>query len=298
MTRWSLGACLGAGLAMAAITAGAPRVRAQASPDPSRVIIVTGGEASAPVPTLNEGPQSSVANTDIADQLFLHLADLGPTLITSGDHAFEPRLARSWTRRDSVTLAFDLDPRATLAGRRAGHVARCGLHLRARARPRPRAEPITTAAPHRVGDRRERPSSRDPIFASLRRAALRRRVPRGAPAGPPPRADSARQPRAVRLRPGAGGKRAVPVGAASARPVHRAGGEFAVLPWRTGDTACLLSPRVRSAGKIQHGSWRRGRRDGQHPASPQQRGARRRDIQPAGRPFPIQCRGLPAVQSA
>jgi peptide/nickel transport system substrate-binding protein len=112
VTRWSLGACLGAGLAMTAITAGPAHVRAQASPDPSRVIIVTGGEASAPVPTLNEGPQNSVANTDISDQIFLHLADLGPTLITSGDHAFEPRLARSWTRRDSVTLAFDLDPRA------------------------------------------------------------------------------------------------------------------------------------------------------------------------------------------
>ena len=112
MTRWSLGAWLGAGLAVTAITAGALRVRAEASPDPSRIIIVTGGEASAPVPTLNEGPQASVANTDISDQLFLHLADLGPTLITSGDRAFEPRLARSWTRRDSVTLVFDLDPRA------------------------------------------------------------------------------------------------------------------------------------------------------------------------------------------
>ena len=49
----------------------------------------------------------------MADQLFARLAQLGPTLITSGDRAFEPLLARSWTRRDSVTLAFDLDPRAT-----------------------------------------------------------------------------------------------------------------------------------------------------------------------------------------
>jgi peptide/nickel transport system substrate-binding protein len=49
----------------------------------------------------------------VADQLFARLGQLGPTLITSGDRAFEPLLARSWTRRDSVTLAFDLDPRAT-----------------------------------------------------------------------------------------------------------------------------------------------------------------------------------------
>ena len=82
------------------------------------------------------GRRPRVANSDIADQLFLRLAELGPTLITSGDRAFEPLLARSWTRRDSVTLAFDLDPRATwhdgvpvtARGRR--------LHLRAGAEPR------------------------------------------------------------------------------------------------------------------------------------------------------------------
>jgi peptide/nickel transport system substrate-binding protein len=111
VTRWTLGAWLSAGLAATVTTAGAPRAVAQSS-DPARVVIVTGGEASVPVPTLMEGPQASIANSDIADQLFLHLAELGPTLMTSGDRAFEPRLARSWTRRDSVTLAFDLDPRA------------------------------------------------------------------------------------------------------------------------------------------------------------------------------------------
>ena len=111
MTRWTLGAWLGAGLAATVTIADAPRAAAQSS-DPARVVIVTGGEVSVPVPTLMEGPQASIANSDIADQLFLHLAELGPTLMTSGDRAFEPRLARSWTRRDSVTLAFDLDPRA------------------------------------------------------------------------------------------------------------------------------------------------------------------------------------------
>jgi peptide/nickel transport system substrate-binding protein len=49
---------------------------------------------------------------ELADQLFLRLAELGPTLLTAGDRNFVPVLARSWTRRDSLTLAFDLDPRA------------------------------------------------------------------------------------------------------------------------------------------------------------------------------------------
>jgi ABC-type transport system substrate-binding protein len=32
--------------------------------------------------------------------------------ITSGDKGFVPQLARSWTRRDSLTLVFEMDPRA------------------------------------------------------------------------------------------------------------------------------------------------------------------------------------------
>ncbi len=107
MTRWTLRAWLGASLVATLATATPCTGAAQAS-----IAIVTGGEASVPVPTLMEGPHASIANSDVADQLFLRLAELGPTLITAGDRAFEPRLARSWTRRDSVTLAFDLDPRA------------------------------------------------------------------------------------------------------------------------------------------------------------------------------------------
>jgi peptide/nickel transport system substrate-binding protein len=108
VTRWTLRAWLGAGLVATLATAHPRPAAAQSS-----IVIVTGGEASVPVPTLMEGPQASISNSDIADQLFLRLAELGPTLITAGDRAFEPGLARSWTRRDSVTLAFDLDPRAT-----------------------------------------------------------------------------------------------------------------------------------------------------------------------------------------
>ncbi len=113
MTRRTLRAWLGAGLVVALSSAGARSGAAQEKDARASLVIVNGEEATVPVPTLMEGAHKSTGNSDIADQLFLHLAQLGPTLITSGDRAFEPMLARSWTRRDSVTLAFDLDPRAT-----------------------------------------------------------------------------------------------------------------------------------------------------------------------------------------
>ncbi len=113
MTRSTLRAWLGAGLVAALSAAVAGAGAAQSDAARSSIVIVTGQEATLPIPTLMEGTQGSIANSDIADQLFLRLALLGPTLITAGDRAFEPLLARTWTRRDSVTLAFDLDPRAT-----------------------------------------------------------------------------------------------------------------------------------------------------------------------------------------
>jgi peptide/nickel transport system substrate-binding protein len=76
------------------------------------IVIVTGLQATLPIPTLMEGAAADVANMEIADQLFLRLAGLGPTLLTAGDRNFEPLLASSWSRRDSVTLVFDLNPRA------------------------------------------------------------------------------------------------------------------------------------------------------------------------------------------
>jgi peptide/nickel transport system substrate-binding protein len=78
----------------------------------SSITIVTGQLATLPIPTLMEGAAGNVANFELADQLFLRLAGLSPTLLTTGDRDFVPLLARSWTRIDSVTLAFDLDPRA------------------------------------------------------------------------------------------------------------------------------------------------------------------------------------------
>lgn len=113
MARWTHRAWPVAALAAAATTATTPGLSAQRTRDPATAVIVTGGEPSLPVPTLMDGPLNNQGNTDIADQLFLHLAELGPTMMTAGDRAFVPALARSWTRRDSVTLVFELDPRAT-----------------------------------------------------------------------------------------------------------------------------------------------------------------------------------------
>jgi peptide/nickel transport system substrate-binding protein len=59
-----------------------------------------------------EGAAGGAGNFEVADQLFLRLAELGPKLLTAGDSDFVPALARSWTRRDSTTLVFELDPRA------------------------------------------------------------------------------------------------------------------------------------------------------------------------------------------
>jgi peptide/nickel transport system substrate-binding protein len=102
------------GIALAAFALMVPRVvPAQSASPRTSFVVATGAEATVPVPTLMEKSHGSTENSDVADQVFARLGQLGPTLITSGDRAFEPLLARSWTRRDSVTLAFDLDPRAT-----------------------------------------------------------------------------------------------------------------------------------------------------------------------------------------
>ena len=54
----------------------------------------------------------STSDADVADQLFLRLAGLGPTLRTTGDDAMMPELAQRWRRIDSLTIEFTLDPRA------------------------------------------------------------------------------------------------------------------------------------------------------------------------------------------
>jgi len=80
----------------------------QRPPDHGTIVIVMGREPSTPVPTL----LGQKSNNDVADLLFLRLARPGRGLITTDEKSFEPELARSWTRRDSLTLVFELDPRA------------------------------------------------------------------------------------------------------------------------------------------------------------------------------------------
>jgi peptide/nickel transport system substrate-binding protein len=96
---------------LAAVSAARPPL-ALAQREPSSIVIVTGQQATMPVPTLMEGSQNTLANYEIADHLFLRLAGVGPGLVTAGDGGFVPLLAKSWTRRDSLTLMFELDRRA------------------------------------------------------------------------------------------------------------------------------------------------------------------------------------------
>lgn len=80
---------------------------AQAPPAGSRrLVIAIGQEITQAVPGINR----SSAVIQISDLLFLRLGRYGGT--SFGDRAAVPELAKSWTRRDSLTLAFDLDPRA------------------------------------------------------------------------------------------------------------------------------------------------------------------------------------------
>ncbi|NOT07561.1 MAG: peptide ABC transporter substrate-binding protein [Gemmatimonadales bacterium] len=81
----------------------------QGTGDHGALVFIMGQEPASPVPT---ALQSSKANADISDLLFLRLARPGPGLSVADEKTFEPQLARSWRRRDSLTLVFELDPRA------------------------------------------------------------------------------------------------------------------------------------------------------------------------------------------
>lgn len=74
------------------------------------LVLILGAEPRVfvPIAVANAGLQ----NQDVVDQLFLKLAVPGSSLNTVGDRGFEPRLARRWERRDSLTLVFEMDPRA------------------------------------------------------------------------------------------------------------------------------------------------------------------------------------------
>lgn len=89
------------------LTAFVPAPGAAQSPAAlSRLVIAIGQPVTNAVPTLNRG----AAAMQVSDLLFLRLGRYGGT--SFGDHAAVPELAKGWTRRDSLTIAFDLDPRA------------------------------------------------------------------------------------------------------------------------------------------------------------------------------------------
>ena len=85
-----------------------PNASPRSQSAPGVVIIATTGDISTPIPTVDD----NATNYEIVNLLFLRLAELGPDLSTVGDRGFRPMLARRWQRRDSVTLVFELDPRA------------------------------------------------------------------------------------------------------------------------------------------------------------------------------------------
>jgi peptide/nickel transport system substrate-binding protein len=72
------------------------------------LVIAATGEPDVLIP-----PVSELAITrDVVDQVFLKLADLGPSGNTIGDEDFQPVLAQRWEWAGPVTLVFHLDPRA------------------------------------------------------------------------------------------------------------------------------------------------------------------------------------------
>lgn len=81
---------------------------AAAQRDHGTITIVIGAEPTLPVPTLSNQKQ----NVDVAALLFLPLARVGRDLDLTNERSYEPALARSWSRPDSLTLVFELDPRA------------------------------------------------------------------------------------------------------------------------------------------------------------------------------------------
>lgn len=93
-------------LALAACAKGSETT--SAAPTGGTLVIASPGDADVllpPVLTTQVGKQ-------IADLIFPRLAELKLDLNTVDDSGFAPSLARSWEHRDSLTLAFHLDPRA------------------------------------------------------------------------------------------------------------------------------------------------------------------------------------------
>ncbi len=68
--------------------------------------------AVAEPPTLLPPSTEDIVASDIDEQLFLKLADVGMSTNTVGDEDFQPLLAQKWEWDGPLTLVFHLDPRA------------------------------------------------------------------------------------------------------------------------------------------------------------------------------------------
>ena len=81
----------------------------QRSAPRATIVYALGKEPTMPIPVIM-GPDE--ANSDLSDQLFLHLVTFAPGAQVAGDNAMAPSLAKSWRRIDPLTLVFEIDPRA------------------------------------------------------------------------------------------------------------------------------------------------------------------------------------------
>jgi peptide/nickel transport system substrate-binding protein len=72
------------------------------------VVIAAVGEPDILLPPSTE----QAVSRDIEEQIFLKLADIGPSTNTIGDEDFQPLLAERWEWDGPLTLVFHLDPRA------------------------------------------------------------------------------------------------------------------------------------------------------------------------------------------
>jgi peptide/nickel transport system substrate-binding protein len=94
-------------LAVAALGACERRQLCQA-PDCGTLVDAAIGEPRTLLPTSAEETTAQ----DIDEQLFLKLADVGPSMNTVGDEDFQPLLAEKWEWDGPLTLVFHVDPRA------------------------------------------------------------------------------------------------------------------------------------------------------------------------------------------
>ena len=85
------------------------RTTAAAGSPGGTLVVSAASDADILFPPLVAGIQGK----QVVDLVFDHLAAIGPELNTVGDAGFTPQLARRWEwAADSLSIAFELDPRA------------------------------------------------------------------------------------------------------------------------------------------------------------------------------------------